>query len=164
MRAQAWSICSSRCPWADIRAVTLALSVASFYSAAVRVQGAPGFPGFGLSAKAPVLRSSRVPTRLTIRSSRRRISASLKLAAERAILVLHCCGRRGLTQALGGRKAFCRCVARKSDFLASVSAALRSGSRHVASSVKYVWRAHTSHALRLQASETAFDVGHFSRC
>ena len=49
--------------------------------------------------------SSRVPTRLTIRSSRRRFVASLKLAAMRAILALHCCGRRGLTLALGGNQA-----------------------------------------------------------
>ena len=47
---------------------------------------------------------SRVPTRLTIRSSRRRFLASLKLAAVCAILVLHCCGRRGLTLALGAEK------------------------------------------------------------
>ena len=61
--------------------------------------------------------------------------------------------RVGLTQALGGRKAFCNCAARKPDFLASVSAALRSGCRHVASSFKSVWRAYTSHAVRWPASE-----------
>jgi len=64
------------------------------------VRGAPSLAGFGLSAKASVWSCSRVPTRLTIRSSRRRISASLKLTVGRAILALHCCGRRGLTQAL----------------------------------------------------------------
>ena len=47
---------------------------------------------------------SRVPMRLTIRSSRRRFLASLKVSAVRAILALHCCGRRGLTLALGGKK------------------------------------------------------------
>ena len=60
----------------------------------------------------------------------------------------------GLTQALGGKKAFYDYVAGKSDFLASVSAALRPGCRYVASSVKSVWRAHTLHALRRPASET----------
>ena len=73
---------------------------------ALSVWGAPGFPGFGLSALSLVFRSSRVPSRLTIRSSRRRVSASLKLPTARAILDLHCCGRRGLTLVLGGRKAF----------------------------------------------------------
>ena len=53
------------------------------------------------SARAPGRCCSRVPLRLTIRSNRRRFLASLKLPAVRAILVLHCCGRRGLTQALG---------------------------------------------------------------
>ncbi len=38
---------------------------------------------------------------------------------------------------------------------ASVGAALRSGCRRAASSVKPVWRAHISHALRWPASETA---------
>ena len=39
---------------------------------------------------------------------------------------------------------------------ASVGFALRYVSRGVASSVKFVWRAHTSHALRWPASETVF--------
>ena len=56
------------------------------------------------SAKASGCCCSWVPLRLTIRSSRRRVLASLKLPAVRAILVLHCCGRRGLTLALGGEK------------------------------------------------------------
>jgi hypothetical protein len=101
VRAQPWSFCSSRLPWADIRAVALVLPVASFGSAAVSVRGAPSFSGFGLLALSLAFCSSRVPSRLTVRSSRRRISASLKLAAVRAILAPHCCGRRGLTQALG---------------------------------------------------------------
>jgi hypothetical protein len=113
----AWSICSSRLPWADICAVALALPVASFGTAPVSVRGAPGLPGFGLSALALAFRSSRVPSRLTVRSSRRRFVASLKLAVGRAILALHCCVRRGLTQALGGRKAFCCFVARKPEFI-----------------------------------------------
>ena len=62
--------------------------------------------------------------------------------------------RGGLTQALGGRKAFCNCVARNRDSLASVGTALRSVSDGVVSSVKSVWRAHTSHALCWPASET----------
>ena len=66
--------------------------------------------------------------------------------------------RGGLTQALGCRKAFCNCVARKPDFLASVRAALRSSCRHVASSVKSVWRAHASYASRWSASETVIDA------
>ena len=71
--------------------------------------------------------------------------------------------RGGLTQALGGRKTFCHCVARKRDFLASVSAALRSGSQHVASSAKSVWRAHTSYALRSPAPEAVFGIGRHAR-
>ncbi len=41
---------------------------------------------------------------------------------------------------------------------ASVGVVLRCVSRHVASSVKSVWRAHTSPALRWPASETVFGV------
>jgi hypothetical protein len=44
-------------------------------------------------------------------------------------------------------------------FPASVGVALRYVSRGVASSVKSVWRAHTSHTLRWPASETVFGVG-----
>ena len=44
-------------------------------------------------------------------------------------------------------------------FPASIGAALRSVSRHVSSSVKSIWRAHTSHALRWSASETVLGVG-----
>ena len=115
--------------------------------------------GFGLSASVPMLHHRRLPSRLTSRSSRRRVVASLKLPGMRAILARIRRVRRGLTPALGGRKAFCSCVARKPDFLASVSAALRSSCRHVASSVKSVWRAHALHALRWPASETVFGVG-----
>ena len=46
-------------------------------------------------------------------------------------------------------------------FWASVGAALRSGPWHVASSSKFVWRAHTSHALRWPASETLICVVSF---
>ena len=70
--------------------------------------------------------------------------------------------RVGLTQALGGRKAFCNFVARKPDLLASVGIALRTGSRLVASSVKSVWRAHTTHALRWPASEAVIGRGQCS--
>ena len=68
----------------------------------------------------------------------------------------------GLTQALGGRKAFCNCVARNRDSLALVGTALRPVSRGVASSVKSVWRAHTSHALRWPASEAVIGIVMFS--
>ena len=122
-------------------------------------RGALRHPGFGLSASAPRLHPHRLPSRLTSRSSRRRVVASLKLPGMRAILAPIRRVRRGLTPALGGRKAFCNCVARKPDFLASLSAALWSGCRHVVSSVKSVWRAHTLHALRWPASETMFGVG-----
>jgi hypothetical protein len=40
------------------------------------------------------------PSRLTVRSSRRRVAASLKVRPAGAILAPHCRGRRGLTQAL----------------------------------------------------------------
>jgi hypothetical protein len=56
---------------------------------------------FRFSATASWFRCSRVPSRLTIRSSRRRISASLKSVPAGAILAPDCRGRRGLTQALG---------------------------------------------------------------
>ncbi len=46
-------------------------------------------------------------------------------------------------------------------FSASVGAALRSGSRHIASSSKFVCRAHTSYALRWPASETLIRVVSF---
>ena len=61
--------------------------------------------------------------------------------------------RVGLTQALGGRKAFCNCAARMHDTPSSVSATFRKNCRHVASSSKSARRAHTSHALRSPASE-----------
>jgi hypothetical protein len=71
--------------------------------------------------------------------------------------------RVGLTQALGGRKAF-DCFAFQCSFSpASFGAALRSGSRCVASSVKSVGRAHTSQALRLPASEAVFCIGQRDR-
>ena len=47
-------------------------------------------------------------------------------------------------------------------FPASVGAALRSVSRSVASSVKFVWRAHTSRALRSPAPEAVICVVMFS--
>ena len=75
---------------------------APFGTAPVRARGALGFFGFGVSAAVPRRCSSRAPPRLTIRSSRRRFLASLKLTIVRAILAPHCRGRRGLTQALEG--------------------------------------------------------------
>jgi hypothetical protein len=69
-------------------------------------RGALRHPGFGLSARAPRLHPHRLPSRLTSRSSRRRVVASLKLPDMRAILATNRRVRRGLTPALGGRKAF----------------------------------------------------------
>ena len=85
------------------------------------------------SARASGCCCSRVPLRLTIRSSRRRVLASLKLAVMRAILALHCCSRRGLTLALGGEKhsAF---LLRSLQFTGFVCSAFRSVCRHVVSS------------------------------
>ena len=60
--------------------------------------------GLRFSACSSWLHSRQRPSRLTSRSSRRRISASLKLAGVRAILAPLCRVRRGLTQALGGEK------------------------------------------------------------
>jgi hypothetical protein len=117
--------------------------------------------GLRLSASSPGFHPRWPPSRLTIRSSRPRVVASAMCFTLR----LHMSAappRGGLTQALGGRRAFCSCVARKSDFLASVSAVLRSACRHVASSVKSVWRAHTSHAWRWPASETVLGRGQCS--
>ena len=47
-------------------------------------------------------------------------------------------------------------------FRASVGVALRSSCRHVAYSVKSIGRAHTAHALRWLASETAIGLVMFS--
>jgi hypothetical protein len=69
--------------------------------------------------------------------------------------------RVGLTQALGGRKAFGGFAFNTVILPASVGAALRSVSCGVASSVKSVWRAHTSHTLRWPASETKTAVVSF---
>jgi hypothetical protein len=67
-------------------------------------RGALSHPGFGLSASWPSLHSRRLPSRLTSRSSRRRVMASLKLADMQAILAAIRRVRRGLTPALGGEK------------------------------------------------------------
>ena len=98
-------------------------------------RGALRHPGFGLSARTPWLHPHRLPSRLTSRSSRRRVVASLKLPGMRAILAPIRRVRRGLTPALGGRKAFCSCVVRSCGSSVSVSNALRTVSRHVATSV-----------------------------
>ena len=47
-------------------------------------------------------------------------------------------------------------------FPASIGIALRTSSRLIASSVKLVWRAHTSHALRWPALETVIGIVMFS--
>jgi hypothetical protein len=64
-------------------------------------RGALWHPGFGLSGSAPRLHPPWLPSRLTSRSSRRRVVASLKLPGMRAILAPIRCVRRGLTPALG---------------------------------------------------------------
>jgi hypothetical protein len=69
--------------------------------------------------------------------------------------------RAGLTQPLGGRKAFGGFAFNTVTFPASVGTALRSVSCGVSSSVKSVWRAHTSHTLRWPASETKIGVVSF---
>ena len=113
---------------------------------------------FRFSAKASRIRCSRVPLRLTSRSSRRRVLASLKLPAVRAILVLHCCVRRGLTLALGAEKhsfvvlftlQYCRfllqcssaCLSARCSSVA-VLCALRLGLRDAAMACAGVWAAH----------------------
>ena len=65
-------------------------------------RGALKHLGFGLSVSAPRLDPPRFPSRLTSRSSRRRVVASLKLAGMPAILAPSRRVRRGLTPALGG--------------------------------------------------------------
>ena len=57
--------------------------------------------------------------------------------------------RGGLTQALGGRKASCKCAAHRLDSPASVSSAFRKYCRRVAASSKSAGRAHTSHVRRV---------------
>ena len=113
--------------------------------------------GFGLSASVPMLHHRRLPSRLTSRSSRRRVVASLKLPGMRAILARIRRVRRGLTPALGGRKAFCKCAARKLDSPASVGCARLTDYRRVAASSKSAGRAQSSHVrfayrLRRQCS------------
>ncbi len=113
--------------------------------------------GLRFSAGSPQLYPRRHPARLTSRSSRPRVVA----AATCYTLRLHVPAappQGGLTPALGGRKAFDCCAFKCSLPPASVDTALRSGGRHVASSVKSVWRAHTLHALRWLASETVTGV------
>ena len=104
----------------------------------------------------------RHPTRLTIRSSRPHVVAS----AACFTLRLHASAappQVGLTQALGGRKAFCKCAAHRLDSPASVGSARRTGYRRVSASFKSAGRAHNfTCALRLPASEAAFGVCSFS--
>ena len=106
------------------------------------------------------LQICRHPTRLTIRSSRPRVVAS----AACFTLRLHASAappRVGLTQALGGRKAFCSYADRMHESPASVSASFRKDSRHVTSSSKSAGRAHKSHALRSPASEASLSFVQF---
>ena len=95
---------------------------------------------------------------LTIRSSRPHVVASAMCFTLR----LHTSAappRVGLTQALGGRKAFCECAAHRLDSPASVRASFRTDCRRVATSSKSAGRAHTSHALRSPASASALSFG-----
>ena len=92
---------------------------------------------------------------LTIRSSRPRVAASAMCFALRSHMSATPT-QGGLTPALGGRKAFGGLLFHTATFSAPVGVALRTSSRLVASSVKSVWRAQTSHALRWPASETVF--------
>ena len=122
------------------------------------VRGAPGHLGFGVSALALGFRSSRVPSRPTSRSSRRRVLASLKLAVGRVILAHNRRRRRGLTLALGGEKhsfvvlftlQYCRfllqcssaCLSARCSSVA-VLCALRLGLRDGAMACAGVWAAH----------------------
>ena len=59
------------------------------------------------------------------------------------------------------KSVWCSCF-QMLTFPASVDTALRSDCRHVVSSVKSVWRAHTSHALRCPASDTVIGRGQCS--
>ena len=117
--------------------------------------------GLRFSESASVVQRRGVPSRLTSRSSRPRVVASATCFALR-LHVSAAPPQGGLTPALGGRKAFFNCVARRPDFLASVGTDLRSDCRHVASSAKSTWRAHTSHALRWPASEAVIVICGFA--
>ena len=93
---------------------------------------------------------------LTIRSSRPHVVASAACFALR----LHASAappRVGLTQALGGRKSFCKCAVSMLDSPASVSSSFRTDCQHVAASSKSAGRAHSfTCALRLPSSEALF--------
>ena len=94
---------------------------------------------------------------LTIRSSRPRVVASATCFALR-LHVSAAPPQAGLTQALGGRKAFDCFAFQHGDIAGFDGVALRSVSRCVTASVKSVGRAQTFHALRWPASETVIDV------
>ena len=64
----------------------------------------------------------------------------------------------GLTLALGGRKAFGGFAFQHGEFAGFDGVALRFVSCGVASSVRFVWRAQTSHVLRWPASESVIGV------
>ena len=68
----------------------------------------------------------------------------------------------GLTPALGGKKAFDCFAFQHGDIAGFDGVALRFVSCGVASSVRFVWRAQTSHVLRWPASETVIGVVRFS--
>ena len=71
--------------------------------------------------------------------------------------------RVGLTQALGGRKALCKCAVHRLDSPASVGGARRTGYRRVSASFKSAGRANNfTCELRLPASEVAFGFCSFS--
>ncbi len=69
----------------------------------------------------------------------------------------------GLTQALGGRRAFCCCAVHRHESSASVGPAFRKALWRVAASCRSAGRAHTSHAVRSPASETAISLRQVSQ-
>ena len=104
--------------------------------------------GLRFSASSPGLHPRWLPSRLTIRSSRPRVVASATCFALR-LHVSTAPPQGGLTPALGGRKAFCKCAAHRLDLQASVGSARRTGHRRVAASFKSAGRAHPSHVRRV---------------
>ena len=103
--------------------------------------------GLRFSASSSAVRRRGVPSRLTSRSSRPRVVASATCYALR-LHVSAAPPRVGLTQALGGRKAFCKCAAHRLDSPASVGSARRTNCWRVATSSKSAGRAHSSHVRR----------------
>ena len=133
--------------WANIPRLTRSLRLHPTESSQVRV----GAFSLRLSASASGLGAHRHPTPP---------NNSFKPTPHRGVnnvlcATLHAVAtplRGGLTQALGGRKAFCKCSAHRLDSPASVGASFRKVCRRVATSSRPAGRARTSHALRSPAS------------